>query len=375
MTQSGAVMVVSGYNIRAVIAFCRWATRHCINYHIVAKSQNDQILLTTYADRVVIVRKSASLCCEEFCSWVAALREEYGYRRVLILPSTEYLNRFLLDHRDTIETQGCVIPLVDGPLYKTLSNKESFVKLCESYGLDTPEEFTCIPGRLPFVAKPRSYAAANGRQLAPHLIHNEGDLEEFCNTEDTTDYFFQQFVYGRSLYLLAYIGRDRGDILFSQENLMQQARGKSVILARASEFHRTPVAQRYVSMLHHLGFFGLVMIEVRLDEAEGRYFMIEANPRLWGPLQFSVDNDVDLFGAMLRDYGFAVPTRPRARLNSSHYFWSGGIARDSQPVSYHNYSADQFVKEFPTLRCQDIFLRPDTLNLFLEGCGVDDGYG
>jgi len=38
-----AVIVISGYNIRAVIAFCRWATAHDVNYHVVARSKEDPV--------------------------------------------------------------------------------------------------------------------------------------------------------------------------------------------------------------------------------------------------------------------------------------------------------------------------------------------
>jgi hypothetical protein len=179
---------------------------------------------------------------------------------------------------------------------------------------------------------------------------------------------------GRSYYLLAYIQKNGADILFSQENLMQQTRGGSIILAKASDFHQTPVAQRYVEMLHDLGFTGLIMVEVRLDESDGCYFMIEANPRLWGPLQFSIDNDIDLFGAMLRDYGFEISQPKPTPLLANHYFWSGGITQESQPITYHNYSGNQFVEELPDLRPQDIFLRSDTFDLFLNESKIEDSH-
>ena len=368
-----AVIVISGYNIRAVVAFSRWATAHDINFHIVAKSKEDPIFLTDYKGHVVFTRDSPILRSEHFRSWVEDLSRQYGYQRIIILPSTEYLNRFLLEHRDSIEAENCIIPLVDGRLYRTISDKLSFAKLCQSYGLDIPKEFNYIPECLPFVAKPRTYFSAQGSQLLPQLINNKYDLEKFCGEEETSDYFFQQFVYGRSLYLLAYISqRGVDDILFSQENLMQQARGGSIVLAKQSNFHHDEVAKRYVNMLRDQKFFGLIMVEVRLDKFNGRYYMIEANPRLWGPLQFSVDNNVDLFGAMLRDYGFEISKPPPLPHLTTHYFWSGGLSQQSQPITYHSYSSDEFVGQLHSLRPQDIFFRKDTLNLFLKESEMKD---
>lgn len=360
-----AVMVVSGYNIRAVVAFCRWATAHDVKYHIIAKSEEDPIFFTDYKEHVAFTRDCQALRPEQFRSWCKSICNQYGYQRLIVLPSTEYLNRFLLDHRNSIEEKNCIIPLVDQKIYRMISDKLSFTALCQSYGLDIPTQFAHLPEKFPFVAKPRSYFSAQRKQLVPHIINNQYDLEIFSKEEEK-DYFFQQFVHGRSLYLLAYIGQ-KENILFSQENLMQQACGGSILLAKSSDFHRSEIASSYVKMLREQKYVGLIMVEVRLDESTGKYYMIEANPRLWGPIQFLVDNNIDLFGAMLRDYGFEIPhVHAPDHATTTHYFWSGGITRELQPIAYHSYSADKFIKELPNIRSQDIFLRKDTLNLFLK---------
>ena len=359
-----AVIVFSGYNIRAIIAFCRWVTVHNINYHIIARSKDDPIFFTDYKVRVTFTRDSPNLHPEQFNLWCKLLRIKYGYQRLIILPSTEYLNRFLLKYRNSIEGKHCIIPLVDEKLYKVISDKQKFSKLCQSYGLDIPEEFNSIPKKLPFVAKPCTYFSAKGEQLVPQIINNQHDLENFWD-KNWNDYFFQKFIYGRSLYLLAYLGQ-KENIIFSQENLMQQACGGSIILAKQSDFHHSEVAKNYINMLYEQKYFGLIMVEVCLDESNGKYYMIEANPRLWGPLQFSIDNNIDFLGAMLRDCGFKIPKHTSSTYFASHYFWSGGLTQQSYPITYHSYSFDKFVKEFPDIQCQDIFFKKDTFNLFFK---------
>lgn len=361
-------MVISGYNIRAVIAFCRWATKNAIHFHIVARNKEDPILLTDYKHRVSITRESPQLHHELFRMWVDSLCLQYGYERIIILPSTEYLNRFLLENRVSIESANCVLPLVNEQLYREISDKHSFSKLCASYGLDVPAEFDALPESLPFVAKPRSYFSAKSKQLIPYLIQDTAELERFRESEDDSDYFFQEFVFGRNLYLLAYISRNIQDntILFSQENLMQQARGGSIVLARSSNFHQSEIARRYVTMLHEQNFVGLIMVEVRLDPSSDRHYMIEANPRLWGPMQFCVDNNVDLFGAMLRDYNFAIPKTQFSFSPKEYYFWSSGITPLSHPTAYHCYTPNEFASDYHKLRHQDIFARKDTIELYLK---------
>lgn len=370
-----AVMVVSGYNTRAVIAFCRWATLNSVNYHVIAKSNTDPILLTNYKEKVAYITTSDQLSPHFFRSWAKALCQQHGYQRILILPSTEYLNRFLLENRSLIEDSDCIIPLVNVELYKNISDKLSFSNLCQSYGFDVPMEYPGIPERLPFVAKPRTYFSNRGKQLVPHLLVSQRDLKKFLDEEKETDFFFQQFVHGRSLYLLAYISRNmKYSILFSQENLLQQARGGSIILAKQSDFHLNDIAKEYVRMLHNQNFFGLIMVEFRFDEINGTYYMIEANPRLWGPIQFIIDNNVDLFGAFLRDYEFEISTKKisTSHHSATHYFWSGGIMKKSLPLTYYLYSSNDFINDFQMLRTKDIFFRKDTLNLFLKESEMKD---
>ena len=369
MAQRQSLLLLSGYNIRAVIAFCRWATAHNIDFHIIARDAHDPIFLTDYQKNVLLVRDSLALQPGTLLAWVEALNEKYHYDSVLLLPATEYFNRFLLQHREVIERNRCVIPLVEEALYKTISDKVCFARLCASYGLDIPSEFDDIPAQFPFVAKPRHYFSATGRQLIPYLIYDEIGLNHFFEREEALEFFYQEFVKGRSIYLLVYLAKDGSEILFSQENLMQQGGGKSIILARHSDFHTTKPARHYIDMLRAVGFSGLIMIELRYDEPNNRYVMIEANPRLWGPMQFVVDNTVDLFGRMLVDYDFTFSVSDKKPHPASHYFWSGGISGDAQPIAFFNYSASQFLKDYPMLRSQDIFFRNDTLNLFLSEAG------
>lgn len=363
MISDPAIMVISGYNTRAVVAFCRWAQQHDIAYHIVAQGETDPIFHTEYRDKVAIVRSSKALAPREFTGWLLTLRERYRHERIVILPSTEYLNRFMLQYRSGIEAAGGIVPLVSQELYARLSDKYAFAETCSSFGLHVPKEYPQLPEQFPFVAKPLRYTSAGGTLLAPALIFCRQDLAEFNRKDYANNYFFQEFIHGKSYYLLAYIGRDGQDVRFSQENLMQQAGGGSILLARSSEFHNCAVAESYLDMLKALGFYGMVMVEVRYEQSQGRYYMIEANPRLWGPIQFSLDNQVDFFGAMLEDFGFDLPKREGDSEEVSHYFWSGGFSGQAQPISYHNYSGEQFSQQYSSIRECDIFLREDSLHL------------
>ena len=357
------LLVLTGYNVRAVIALCRWSTAAGVPLHAVARNAQDTIHLTDYAARVFAERASEALDAAEAVAWVASLRRQHGYDRVVIAPSTEYFNRFLLRNRDALEAAGGIVPLVDAPLYARVSDKQAFAELCTAHGLVVPAELHGVPDELPFVAKPKHYGAATSGQIKPYLVHTPADRAHFLGREEPANFFFQELVEGRSLYLLAHVARDGTVTACAQENLMQQSRGRSMILARPHDFHLEPEANRYIAMLREIGFHGLIMIEVRRCTRTGRAVMIEANPRMWGPLQFTLDQGVDLFAPLLADHGVTIPNAMRTGDRRPYYFWSGGLSRDSQPFTFHNYSSRQFLDEYPGIGRSDLFARDDSRRL------------
>lgn len=357
------VLILSGFNIRAVVAFCRWAEKKDITYHIIARNKSDPIFLTDFCSSVFFTRENDTIKLEEFCGWIKSIKKNYSYDNILILPSTEFLNRFIINNRKEIEIFGGVIPLVDKKLYENISDKYSFGEICLNFGLSVPKEYRKIPEYFPFVAKPISYYSISQRQLKPYLIYNVKDMENFTKNELENEYYFQQYIEGNSLYLLANIPKNGDPVIFSQENLLQQKNGGSILLARVDEFHKTKEAKKYIDLLLKIEFYGLIMIEVRFKKDVGEYFMIEANPRLWGPAQLIVDNDVDIFGSLLRDYGFKIEDSKNNKNYNKYYFWPGGLI-NSNGFVYHNYSSDIFYDDFSSIENGNIFRRNDTINLF-----------
>ena len=362
-----AVAVLSGYNTRAVIAFCRWAAAHEVPFFLIARDATDPILLTDYKDRVLTVRQDSRLSVEVFQSWIETIRARDKFDRVLILPTTEFLNRFLLRNRTELEGSGCTIPLTEEHLYLSISDKESFTDTCRSFGLDVPHQYDRRPSAFPFVAKPSRYSTEDGRQLAPHLILSQSDLDHFLDTESVGDFFFQEYVSGRSIYLLAYRTRSGDVSTYSQENLMQQAAGKSIVLAERSKFHQSEMAEKFVRMLQKTGFFGLIMIELRCSQELERCYVIEANPRLWGPIQLIVDNNIDFFRLMLEDHGLGIAVdRSPISGKGDYYFWSGGLTSAASPIAYHNFSEDLFHSLRDKIAKFDLYRRPDTYDLYQQ---------
>ncbi len=363
-----AFLVFSGYNFRAVIAFCRFATAAGVPYHIVARESGDPIFDTAYADRVVFTRTTSELTGDGIVTLADAAREKSECATFDVLPSTEYLNRILIEERDGLEERGLRVPLCDSEVYRLLSDKSSFCELCSNAGLDVPAELDPADG-LPFpvVIKPRRYFDQDGQvQFKPILVPDAKSHDRLLSERALSDFYYQEFVQGESYYLLYHVSKNGGVEVFSQRNLIQQAEGGSIVAAIEASVHEEAVAKQYADLLEDIGFHGLVMVELRRQGR--RNVMIEANPRLWGPSQLFVDRGIPLFRRFVEDCGYPVSeTSQPVRGKPGHYLWSDGMTEDlaaGRELAFHGYTPEQFMAEYHTWAASDLFLRSDTLRYY-----------
>lgn len=367
---SKAVIVFSGFNQRAIISFLRTLEKNKIMYAIIAAGSEDSILQTEYAKKVISIRQKIKLDQCDLLNSLKKVKRAVKANKYLIAPSTEALNRYLLSHLGDLQIESDIIPLVNLELYEKISNKASFTKLCRDHGINLPKEFPEIDkAPLPLVAKPKKYESTNGTTLSPVLIFTEAEKKKFLESYCANEFYFQEFVQGPSYYLLYYFYRNGRVEKFSQVNLVQQPRGKSIIAARTSSIHQKEIFNIYESMFKDLGFYGLVMVEVKGNETRSP-LMIEANPRFWGPSQLFVDAGVNLFEHLLNDFGFLerAPTSSQP-IKTFDYFWYGGLIqtlRSKESLALHNYSLEELSQELSRWLSADIYNRKDTRKILLN---------
>jgi len=359
---SKAILIISGFNQRAVISFCRFANENNIVFHIVAESKNDTIFLSSYKNHVIDIRENLSISLYDFERWKIKIDED----NIIILPSTEYLNRFILKNRLHLENNNYVVPLCDANLYDKISDKYSFSDICKKYDIQIPAEYDS-DFKYPCVAKPKRYSTQDDLILKPVIIHSKEAHKTFDENFNHHNFYFQEFIQGKSIYLLFYFSTDGSVSSFSQENLIQQDQGLSIIAAVSSDHHLNEISLKYKNMFSELGFHGLVMVETKLYN--GQYYMIEANPRLWGPSQLILDSGMDLFHHFMADYGLIpLNTLNKVYRKDVAYFWSGGIfsdRREKLKVAFHgDYNQEQFLQDYYKFFSSEVYLREDTLNIF-----------
>lgn len=370
ITARKSFLVFTGGNDRAVLAFLR-VLRVCDERaHIIARTVEDRILRTTFSRNVRWVRPTHALSLEVIAEAIKRVRITAGSSTLVILPSTEYLNLFLLEHRARIESMGCEIPLVDKRLYVLLTAKWASINFFAEAGIDHPCEID--PGKgpmVPVVAKPRVNVSSSGESLYPHLFESRQQLVSFMQNHDAHDWFFQELVTGDSVYLLFYIDQNGHDIVWSQHNLLQQPDGKSMLLAEASDFHHSTTATRMLNALHQSGFHGLGMIEV--IRSGSRDVFIEMNPRIWGPIQFCADQHHPLLQAFIGKALYDDPVRflPRsAGRRRQRYFWFGGLletARTKKRPVWHVAPRSLWSTVIHNIAF-DVYLRSDSWRSFIR---------
>jgi predicted ATP-grasp superfamily ATP-dependent carboligase len=362
-----AVIIFSGYNQRALVAFLRTLTANNVDYAIIADSKEDAIFMSSYKDKILSTRKEKPLVLDDLVSSIETVKQNMRAEKYVIVPSTEALNRFLIQNRKQFEDIDCEIPIADMNTYELVSDKYKFSELCKKYDILVPGEYDSLDeSHLPCVAKPKQYIAKDGQVHTPFILKSKKDIDDFLGKCQPDDFYFQQYVNGDCLYLLYYFYKNGDVVKLSQNNKIQQPGGKSMIAALASDFHFSEESAKYERLFKSIGYSGLVMVEVKKDG--NNCYMIEANPRFWGPSQFFVDAGVNLFEDFLfENHLLSIkPMHPSVDMET-RYFWSGGI-EDSKNISgdivYYDYSKKQLNDDLSVWAEYDIYNREDTDLIF-----------
>ncbi|MBK2093359.1 hypothetical protein IB683_05470 [Francisella philomiragia] len=359
------IVIFSGFNFRAVIAFIRTLEQNNLDYAIIAKSSDDNIFKTKYCSKVEYIRKTLELSLDDIITGINTIKRNKKVIECLIAPSTEALNRFYLDNQKIFNCEKSFMPIVEKTLYEKISDKFSFGKLCQKYSIKIPGEYYQINEKcLPFVAKPKKYFSSKGVIYSPYIIITEVDYKEFIGKNSLNDFYYQEYINGRCIYLLYYFDRQGKLFKLSQENYIQQEDGKSMIYARTVDFHIRDISKKFEKLFIEEKFYGLVMVELKV--ANDNIYMIEANPRFWGPSQLFVDANYNFFEFLLYDFGYLNNVKSK-NMQDAKYFWDDGISNNinlRKKISFYNYSYKLFLEEKDTLKNIEIFNREDTIKLY-----------
>lgn len=365
MSKKVGFLLFSGANDRAIVTICRYAASLNIPFYIFAIDEKDYIFNTKYRKNVVLTRPTKKLEVAYLKPKILALCQQENLDQIVICQTSEFLNTFLLENRAELEEEKIVIPLVNKSTYSLVTNKGSFTDYCASKNVPIPEyfeDFNSCP--VPFVAKPKENVI-DGKTLYPILIFTEEHKLEFQKKENPNHYFFQEFIKGQSYYLFYYTDNQRNTVQFSQKNLVQQPQGKSLVFAESSDLHHQEISQVYQDILQSLDFKGIVMIEI--IEREGVYYLIEANPRFWGPFRLVAEAKPAFIHAFFKDYVSLEKVSEQEK--KTKYLWFGGfmeVLRNKENIKWYiNKPKSLGLFLLQNLK-YDVYFRTDSIRHFIK---------
>ena len=317
--------IFSGFNPRAVVAVCRKLKEYGLQASIISLRDEDEILKGPYRKWVVQRFEKASLTIEFILNSVQKWRDED--EDIFLFPTTEFLNRILIANEIKLKSQGIRVGLPRKSVYEQLSDKQAFLRLCQKHGLSVPKEWgQWSDAEVPCVIKPKKYVSSGGQIEKPFLVFSRFSGQQYLLSRDSNDYILQQYISGESFYLLLHRSR-LGSVRYGgQKNLLQQTQGGSILRAVSVNFSEKQVVSRICNLLSDIDFFGLCMIEFRVQGQ--KWFVIEANPRPWGPLQLTIDSGMGLVDSFLLDNHLIGKVVESEFLPGVGYEWAGGFGND-----------------------------------------------
>ena len=79
----------------------------------------------------------------------------------------------------------------------------------------------------------------------PLIVKDSRDFEKFIALKAEADFYYQEFIGGKSFYLLYYFDKKGNYSVYSQQNLIQQDNGLSIIGAISSDFHQKEISKKF----------------------------------------------------------------------------------------------------------------------------------
>lgn len=265
---------------------------------------------------------------KSFLDWLAGLDAAWHYD--LIIPTTEDCLH-LFPHFDGASElwRKCVLP---SPASLAIAlSKVQTVEMARRLGIPVPESRVLTgPSEnvaseavtFPVVLKPeKSRMLKDGvlYELAPVVVEDENERQEhLARMLPKSAVLQQEFVEGKGYGIEVLFDRGRMAWSFAHERLHEGAPGGRI--GGASTYRRsiTPppdLLHDSEKILTELKWHGVAMVEFRVAP-DGRYRLMEINPRLWGSLALAIDAGVDFpYGLYCLAAGRPLPPQPRYRLH------------------------------------------------------------
>jgi D-aspartate ligase len=225
-------------------------------------------------------------------------------------------------------------PFPSWEVLERIQSKRHQLETAESVGVPVPRTFypqsaeeALAAGQelgFPLIVKPSAnvgFRRSHGRQL--FRCENEAELERAYGDAAPYEPMVQELVPGTAeeMYTLgSYLDRNGQALgLFSGRKL-SQTRGYMGSARVGEAVWVEEVVEQGLALLRALGFHGISQVEVMRDPRDGRYKLLEVNPRLWQWHSLAAACGVDLPYVAYRD--LVGDPLPPVRMNGDGKRWA-----------------------------------------------------
>jgi predicted ATP-grasp superfamily ATP-dependent carboligase len=239
--------------------------------------------------------------------FVAAIAELCRKENIsIVFPMTELTTTLLLRHSDQLP--GITLPFADISSVDALSDKFALMQLAESLDVPIPKTwYVNSPNKLPvnldkmqypLVLKPgKSWIEDEGEWLHTSVRFADSPSEsESILAQDpafkANPFLLQESVPGKGEGVFALYDRGKPVAFFAHKRLREKPPRGGVSVLSASAAVDPKLLSYSRSLLDHVGWHGIAMVEFRVEE-DGTAHLMEINTRFWGSLQLAVDAGVN----------------------------------------------------------------------------------
>lgn len=271
----------------------------------------------------------SSAAAEESIEFLQDLGRKIG-RRALLIATSDHTAEFVADHAEVL-SEHFIFPRVDADLVRGLSNKKELYFLARRLDIPTPE--TAFPESRQDVAEfaasahfPVMLKAADGLRLEARtglkmvIVETaEEMLEQYDLLEDPADpnLMIQEYIPGDDTTIWMFEGYfdENSDCVagFTGQKLRQHPVHKGATSLGVLVENRI-VDETTRSFMKQIGYRGVLDIGYRYDARDGRYKLLDPNPRVGSTFRLFVgDADIDVVRLLYLDMtGQPLPrVRPR----------------------------------------------------------------
>jgi predicted ATP-grasp superfamily ATP-dependent carboligase len=238
---------------------------------------------------------------EELLSWLRT--HEYD----MIIPTTDITCYLVAEHKEEI-SRYTRVPIVGGHLFKMASDKAEVLKLCIQKGIPTPK--SCLPNCIDDVIKMSAeitYPAVIKPRRSKFLIDSnwvETGVDYAESADDLVKIFeksspslplpiIQERIPGPGIGAFVLMNNGESKAVFFHRRIREKPLSGGVSTLRESIAVDQTTMDYSIKLLEALDWYGVAMVEFKLDSRDNLPKIMEINGRFWGSLQLAVDSGID----------------------------------------------------------------------------------